>query len=115
MEKYINKFLNGFVGDGINISELDFGGMINKFTTHNKVYNIKSDNGTLVLYVTLGKSMRDGYPIQKITLSIDKNVSEMFSISTDESKKYVMNWFLNKHNFKDESELFNYLRDEISK
>jgi hypothetical protein len=115
LEKKIDKFLNILVGDGINISELDFMGTINNFTTHNKVYNIKSDNGTLVLYVTLGKSMRDGRPIQEITHSIYNDVSEMFSISTDESEKYVMNWFLNKHNLKDEGEVFNYLIEHLSK
>ena len=101
LKKVINKFLDGYVGDGINV----------KHNSFYKVYNVYSDKGVLIL---LFKVRDDGSFILYRGLDLCNMVCRFFSVYDDEAMRYVKNWFADKHNINKVSDLTKYIPEPIS-
>ena len=103
----VDKFLDMYVGDGVNIIKRE-GVQIRNilFTDSNyEAYNVESNNGTVILYFT-PNSIGDVkiYPAYGLYIT----VSNMFSIKPLESKEYLREWFREKNNIIHFRELLSY-------
>ena len=108
MTELIYKFLDNYVGDGMNITKR-VGDTINRITFTDsgyEAYNVESDNGTTILYFILN-SIGDVniYPAYSVYMTI----GNMFSIEPAESKQYLREWFGEKYNIIHFRELLNHI------
>jgi hypothetical protein len=108
MTELIYQFLNSYVGDGMNITKRDTGAINRIVFTDLKyeAYNVKSDNGTMILYF-IPNSIGDVkiYPAYNLFITIHN----MFSIEPAESKQYLREWFREKYNIIHFRELLNHI------
>ena len=93
----VDKFLDMYVGGGVNIIKRE-GVQISNilFTDSNyEAYNVESNNGTIILYFT-PNSIGDVkiYPAYNLYITI----GNIFSIEPAESKQYLREWFRKKYN-----------------
>jgi len=100
----VDKFLDMYVGDGVNITLRD---MTHVFytTDYKKMYNLRSDNGTLVLYFS---SNNIGGISFFFSISLLDIMCNMFSIPKEKCREYIRLWFSKKHNIKQYRELLNF-------
>jgi len=100
----VDKFLDMYVGDGVNITKRD---MTHIFYTHDyrKMYDVRSDNGTLVLYFS---PSRIGGVNFFFSISLLEVMCNMFSEPKENCREYIRSWFSKKHNIKQYRELLNF-------
>ena len=96
LEHNVYKFLDWYVGGGINISSGDL--MYDPYTMSPvKVYFISSDNGTSIIRI----SNKGGIPSIVFEEKLGGVVSNFFYISKISSHSYISSWFKGKHNIKE--------------
>lgn len=103
----VYKFLDMYVGGGVNISIRDRNHILYP-PEYKKMYDVRSDNGTLVLYFT-PNSIGDVNSFFSIVLL--ESMGNMFSQSRVECKEYIKSWFFNRHKIKEYRELLKFIDD----
>lgn len=105
----VYKFLDKYIGEGISIIKRVENGPYNPYTltrTEREFYDVKSDNGTLVLFFTPNS-------IGDVTIfpaySVYTTVGGMFSLETEKSKQYLREWFREKNKIIHFRELLDYI------
>ena len=114
LKKVINKFLDGYVGDGINVKYIftpvyELYGQtwkINKDT-----YNLYSNKGVLILSFKVYKD--DSISIFR-GLELCNMICRFFSVCDDDAMRYVREWFADKYDIKKVNDLLKFIPDPIS-
>ena len=97
LKKVINKFLDGYVGDGIRV----------KYNPLHKIYNVYSDKGVLILSFKYN-SYKDSIIIFR-GLELCNMICRFFSVCDDDAMRYVRSWFGDKHNINKVSDLTKFI------
>ena len=113
LNKVINKFLDGYIGDGITckvqptgipeVPSLHWG--VSKC-----VYSLYSDKGILILSFKYN-SYKDSIIIFR-GLKLCNMVCRFFSITDDDAMRYVRTWFADKYGMKKLSDLTRFIPQE---
>ena len=101
----VDKFLDMYVGGGVNITLREWNNILYPPEYRRKMYNLRSDNGTLVLYFS---SNNIGGISFFFSISLLDIMCNMFSIPKEKCREYIRSWFSKKHNIKEYRELLNF-------
>lgn len=110
LKKVINKFLDGYVGDGINCkTEMSsiFGVPETHWATSKNIYSLYSNKGVLILSFKYN-SYKDSIIIFR-GLKLCNMVCRFFSVNDDEAMRYVRDWFGDKYGMKKVSDLTKFI------
>ena len=97
MKDKIYKFLDEYVGDG-TLCEPRPSGL---FRTWSENYDVRSSNGTLIVWFSIRQDMVKVY---RSELLCDK-IEGYFGVPNEESWKYIRDWFGERNNIKVLSDL----------
>ena len=103
----VDKFLDMYVGRGVNISIRDRNHILHP-PNYRKIYDVRSDNGTLVLYFTPNHT---GGVDTFFSIGLLETMGNMFSQSRLECNEYIKSWFLDRNNIKEYRELLKFIDD----
>jgi len=109
MKKLLYKFLDEYVGNGVRAVKEPILLNPNTFMPDERVkrYNLISDRNILILFFQVWD---DGDKIKIYRGSkLCDTLSGYFGISSDDSMKYVREWFADKHDMKKLSDLFKFI------
>ena len=104
MDKLMNKFLDEYIGDGVVVKNSD-----NRLTliTKKKVYELYSDKGILIFIFVV---FPDG---EQITIyrgaTLCSTIGGYFGISSDDSMRYVREWFGDKYNINKVNDILKFI------
>jgi hypothetical protein len=101
----VYQFLDKYVGGGVNITLREWNNILYPPEYRKKMYDVRSDNGTLVLYFS---SNYIGGVDLFFSISLLETMGNMFSLSRKQCKEYIRLWFCEKNNIKDYRELLNF-------
>jgi hypothetical protein len=101
LKKVINKFLDGYVGDGIKV----------KYNPLHKIYNVYSNKGVLILSFKICKN--DSIAIFR-GLELCNMLCRFFSVCDDDAMRYVRSWFGDKHNINKVSDLTKFIPNPVN-
>jgi len=101
----VDKFLDMYVGGGINITLREWNNILYPPEYRRKMYDLRSDNGTLVLYFS---SNYIGGVDLFFSISLLETMGNMFSVPRKVCKEYIRLWFCEKNNIKEYRELLNF-------
>ena len=101
----VDKFLDMYVGGGVNITLREWNNILYPPEYRRKMYDLRSDNGTLVLYF---HSNDIGGVNLYFSISLLEVMGNMFSLPRKQCKEYIRSWFFKKHNIKEYRELLNF-------
>jgi hypothetical protein len=101
----VNKFLDNYVGGGVNITLREWNNILYPPEYRKKMYDLRSDNGTLVLYFSPG--LIGGVDLF-FSISLFEVMGNMFSLPRKQCKEYIRSWFCEKNNIKEYRELLNF-------
>jgi len=110
MKELIDRFLDKYVGDGAT-AKPEVKHIYNPytFTMEPRVYayNLCSDNGTLILVFCISDDgeMFTIYRSDRLC----STVGSFFDISSDESMRYIRNWFADKYDIKKIGDLMKFI------
>lgn len=114
LKKSINKFLDNYVGDGINckihpngipeVPSLHWG-------TGKTVFCLYSNNGVLILSFKYN-SYKDSILIFR-GLKLCNLVCRFFSITDDDAMRYVRSWFADKYGMKKVNDLLKFIPEPV--
>ena len=96
LKKVINKFLDGYVGDGIKV----------KYKPLHKIYNVYSHKGVLILSFKICKN--DSIAIFR-GLELCNMLCRFFSVCDDDAMRYIRNWFADKYDMKKVNDLLKFI------
>ena len=114
LKKVIYKFLDGYVGDGVNVKNIstpvyDLYGQTWKIKKD--TYNLYSNKGILILTFKVCKN--DSISIFR-GLELCNMICRYFSLGDDDAMKYVKNWFAYKHDMNVVSDLLKFIPEPLS-
>ena len=101
----VDKFLDMYVGGGVNITRREWNNIFYPPEYSNITYVVKSDNGTTVLFFNQN---RIGGINLFFSISLLDIMCNMFSIPKEKCREYIRSWFSKKHNIKQYRELLNF-------
>ena len=101
LKKVINKFLDGYVGDGIKI----------KYNPLHKIYNVYSDKGVLILSFKICKN--DSIAIFR-GLELCNMLCRFFSVCDDGAMRYVRSWLGDKYDMKKVNDLLKFIPNPVN-
>jgi hypothetical protein len=101
LKNVINKFLDGYVGDGIRV----------KYNPLHKIYNVYSNKGVLILSFKICKN--DSIAIFR-GLELCNMLCRFFSVCDDDAMRYVRSWFADKHNINKVSDLTKFIPNPVN-
>jgi hypothetical protein len=113
MKELIYKFLDKYVGDGINVrvrKEPYYDPLLLRASIDNS-YVVKSDNDTTILFLTKN---RIGGVNAHYSISLLEVMSNIFSESRDQCREHIRSWFFNKHKINNYRQLLDYIPSELS-
>lgn len=116
LEKVINKFLDGYVGDGINVKKGPATPMYDipnsKWVLNKNIYFIYSDKGILILSFQYNPN-KDSYLIFR-GLKLCNMLCRFFSVCDDDAMRYVRGWFADKYGLSKLSDLKKFIPDPVN-
>ena len=101
----VDKFLDMYVGGGVNITLREWNNIVLPPEYSNITYVVKSDNGTTVLFFNQN---RIGGVNLFFSTSLLEVMGNMFSENREQCREYIRSWFSKKHNIKQYRELLNF-------
>jgi len=96
LKNVINKFLDGYVGDGIKV----------KYNPLHKIYFVYSHKGVLILSFKI-------YEDDSITifrgLELCNMLCRFFSVGDDDAMRHIRSWFADKYDMKKVNDLLKFI------
>ena len=114
LKKVIYKFLDGYVGDGINVKNTStpvYDLYKQTWKINKDTYGLYSNKGILILSFKVCKN--DSISIFR-GLELCNMICRFFSVCDDDAMRYVREWFADKHNINKISDLTKFIPDPIS-
>jgi hypothetical protein len=100
MRETIYKFLDGYVGGGVQAKRL-----VSSFMTYQDHYEILSDNGVQILLFSVSGERMKIYRSEGLC----KKLCSYLSLEKEDAWKYVRDWFGQRYHMKKVSDLLNFI------